>query len=193
MWVFLITDRFLYKDRKPFVSGWFFLFFNIKKQAKRHYFFNFWGLRKRGRLRSAENGVPLHRVTDRAAGVPQPHLKKDFMEQLNKVELRGVVGSIRTQTFDESRMARISLATNYAYKDREGTAVIDTSWHNVVAWEGRSIPSLVRIVKGSKLAVTGRIRYQKYTGLDGVDRVATDILASRLQLIDDPEPMQYEM
>lgn len=115
------------------------------------------------------------------------------MEQLNKVELRGVVGSIRTQTFDESRMARISLATNYAYKDREGAAVIDTSWHIITAWEGRNIQSLERIVKGSKLAVTGRLRYQKYTGLDGVDRVATDILASRVQLIDDPEPMQYEM
>ena len=35
--------------------------------------------------------------------------------------------------------------------------------------------------------------YQKYTGTDGVDRIATDILASRISIIDDPEPMQYEM
>ena len=119
---------------------------------------------------------------------------KDFMEQLNKVELRGVVGSVRLQTFeDNNRMARISLATNYAYKDRDGTAVIDTSWHNVVAWEGRYIQGLEKITKGSKLYVCGRVRYQKYTGVDGVDRIGTDILASRLQLIEDQEPMQYEM
>lgn len=115
------------------------------------------------------------------------------MEQLNRIELRGVVGNVRIQDFNESRMARIGLATNYAYKDREGAAVIDTSWHNVIAWEGRNIQGLNRIGKGTKLHVLGRIRYQNYTGVDGVDRVGTDIVASQIKIIDDPEPMTYEM
>ena len=115
------------------------------------------------------------------------------MEQLNRIELRGVVGGIRMQNFDGNRMARINLATNYAYKDREGTAVIDTSWHSISAWEGRNIHNLEQINKGTKLHVTGRIRYQKYTGTDGVDRIATDILANRVEIIDDPEQMSYEM
>lgn len=118
---------------------------------------------------------------------------KNSMEQLNKVELRGVVGSVRIQTFAQSRMARIGLATNYAYKDREGGAVIDTSWHNVIAWEGRNIQELEKIGKGTKLHVFGRIRYQTYTGTDGVDRTSTDIVANRILFIDDPEPMAYEM
>ena len=104
------------------------------------------------------------------------------MEQLNKIELRGVVGGVRFQTYEDNMMARINLATNYAYKDREGTA-----------WEGRNIQGLKRIGKGTKLHVIGRLRYQKYTGTDGVDRVATDILANRLAIIEDPEPMSYEM
>ena len=137
--------------------------------------------------------VPLHRGSDRAAGSPETILKKNFMEQLNKIELRGIVGSVRVQIYDESKMARISLATNYAYKDRDGTAVFDTSWHNVVAWQGWYIQDLEKITKGSKLYVCGRVRYQKYTGVDGVDRIGTDIIASRLQLIEDQEPMQYEM
>jgi single-strand DNA-binding protein len=115
------------------------------------------------------------------------------MEQLNKVELKGVVGNVRIQTYDENRMARIGLATNYAYKDREGTAVIDTSWHNVIAWEGRNIQGLEKIGKGTKLHVIGRIRYQNYTGVDGIDRVGTDILANQIQIIDDPSQMSYEM
>ena len=115
------------------------------------------------------------------------------MEQLNKVELKGIVGSVRIQTYEESRMARIGLATNYAYKDREGTAVIDTSWHNVIAWEGRNIQGLEKIGKGTKLHVIGRLRYQNYTGVDGIDRVGTDILANQVQIIDDPSQMSYEM
>ena len=115
------------------------------------------------------------------------------MEQLNKVELRGVVGSVRLQTYDENRMAKIRLETNYAYKDRDGTAVIDTSWHNVIAWEGRNIQGLDKIGKGTKLHVLGRIRYQNYTGVDGVDRTGTDILANQIQIIDDPSQMSYEM
>jgi single-strand DNA-binding protein len=115
------------------------------------------------------------------------------MEQLNKVELKGIVGNVRIQTYDENRMARIGLATNYAYKDKEGTAVIDTSWHNVIAWEGRNIQGLEKIGKGTKLHVIGRLRYQNYTGVDGIDRVGTDILANQVQIIDDPSQMSYEM
>ena len=115
------------------------------------------------------------------------------MEQLNKVELIGTVGSVYVKEFGTTKVANFSVATNYAYKDRDGAAVIDTSWHNVTAWEGRNIHGLDRITKGSKLHVIGRLRYQKYTGVDGVDRIATDILANRLAIIEDPEPMQYEM
>lgn len=115
------------------------------------------------------------------------------MEQLNRIELRGVVGNVRVMTFDENKMAQISLATNYAYKDRDGTAVIDTSWHHIVAWEGRNVQQLEKIGKGSRLYVQGRVRYRNYTGVDGVDRVATEILASRLNILSDDDSMQYEM
>ena len=117
----------------------------------------------------------------------------NFMEQLNRIELRGVVGSIRTQTFSDNVMARMTVATNYAYKDREGAAVIDTSWHNVVAWEGKNIHGLADITRGTKIHVVGRLRYQKYTGSDGVERLSTDIVASKVAVIDDPEPLQYEV
>ena len=41
--------------------------------------------------------------------------------------------------------------------------------------------------------VLGRIRYQNYTGVDGIDRIGTDILASQIKVIDDPSQMSYEM
>lgn len=90
-------------------------------------------------------------------------------------------------------MARLTLATNYAYKDKDGTAVIETAWHNVVAREGRTIRDLSKIERGTKLHVTGRMRYQKYVGSDGVERVSAEVVANKLEAIDDPEPFGYEM
>ena len=87
------------------------------------------------------------------------------MEQMNRVELRGLVGSTRVQTHSGRRVCRMSVATSRAYKDPMGMAKIDTTWHNVSAWEGRGIPDLDQIVKGSKVEVTGSIRNSRNTGI----------------------------
>ena len=115
------------------------------------------------------------------------------MEQLNRIELRGTVGSVRLQTFNDTRVARLSLVTNLAYRDQEGNAVIETTWHNVNAWEGKGVQNLDQIVKGSKLYVQGRIRNVRFVGQDGLDHFSTDVQANRLVLIDGNEPLQYEM
>ncbi len=66
------------------------------------------------------------------------------MEQLNKVELRGIVGSVRVQSVADTKVANFSVATNNAFKSQAGAIVIETTWHNVVAWEGRdSVPKNV--------------------------------------------------
>ncbi|MBQ9548496.1 MAG: single-stranded DNA-binding protein [Bacteroidales bacterium] len=114
------------------------------------------------------------------------------MEQLNRIELRGLVGSVKVQDVSGRKVARLTVATNFAYKDRNGNAVIETTWHNVSAWEGRDICPLDKITRGDKVSVTGRVKNQKYTGSDGVERSASDIQASRLQLIEQVEPMQCE-
>lgn len=105
------------------------------------------------------------------------------MEYLNKVEIVGVVGNVRVQTYDDSRMARMSVATNRAYKSRDGQAVIDTDWHQVIVWEGRNITGLDRLERGSKVHVFGRLRYQKYTGHDGIERTAVEILANKVEIL----------
>lgn len=115
------------------------------------------------------------------------------MEQLNRIELRGTVGSVKLQTYEGNRVARINLATNIAYKDREGAPVIETTWHNVTAWEGKGVQDLEHIEKGSKLYVQGRLRVQKFMGSDGIEKMVTDVLANRIMLIEGEEPLQYEM
>lgn len=116
-----------------------------------------------------------------------------YMEQLNRIELRGTVGNVRLQRFDDRSVANVTLCTNYAYKDREGIAVIETTWHTIVAWEGKDIQNLDQIKKGGRLQVSGRIRNRGYTGADGVDRTVTEVYAKKIQILDDYEDLAYEM
>jgi len=115
------------------------------------------------------------------------------MEQLNRIELRGNVGNIKIQVANDKSMARFSLATSKAYVGKNGEPVIETTWHNVVAFEGKNIQGLERLSKGSKVYVTGRMRNQRYTGLDGVERNASDVLASRVNILDDSDSLDCEM
>ena len=99
------------------------------------------------------------------------------MEQINKIELRGIVGNARVQVVGDKKVIRFSLATEYAYKDRNGEPVIDTTWHNVSAWEGKGMPDLDTITKGSAVHVIGRMRYSKYTGSDGTEKQSFEVSA----------------
>ena len=69
-----------------------------------------------------------------ARGILTNTLNEKLMEQLNRIELRGNVGNIKLQTVGDKLAARFTVATNYAYKDKDGSAVIETTWHNINAW-----------------------------------------------------------
>ncbi len=97
------------------------------------------------------------------------------------------------QTVANNRVAaRFTLATNYAYKDRDGGAVIETTWHTVNAWQGKGITDLTKISKGSKVYVCGRLRSQKFVGEDGQERSVYEIVPSSLVLLDEKEQLQCE-
>lgn len=114
------------------------------------------------------------------------------MEQLNRIELRGNVGSVRILNAGGTRLAKISLATNYVYKNKEGDPVIETTWHNISAWENKSMPDLDAIQRGDKLYVCGRIRSQRYEGNDGLEHTVNEVIAKSIQLIGGNESLQYE-
>lgn len=112
--------------------------------------------------------------------------RQPVLEQLNKVELIGAVGMASSQTIGENTLVRFSVATNYAYKDREGNFIIDTTWHNVCAWENDN-PKAAGLSRGDKVHVLGRIRIQKYITENGETRSAPEIIATKVERIGDPE------
>ena len=117
------------------------------------------------------------------------------MEQINKVELRGVVGNVRTSNVSGKTVYDFSLTTNRAFKDRGGNAVIETQWHQITTWDSPDSANegLDHLDKGSKVYLTGRLQYDRYGGADGIERFRTKIISNRVVVLDGPEQLDYEM
>ena len=99
------------------------------------------------------------------------------MEYLNKIELKGRVGQVNIINVANTRGAHFSLLTQRIYKNNGGEAVIEDTWHDVTAWENEGV-MIDAIERGASLHVTGRIRFRRYAGPDGIERSTHDIDAS---------------
>ena len=103
----------------------------------------------------------------------------------NHVQLIGNVGDDPTVTNLESgkKVARLSLATNENYKDKNGEKQTETNWHTVVAW-GKTAEIIEKYVtKGKKIAVVGKLRTRSYTDKDGNQKYTTEVVASEILLL----------
>lgn len=110
-------------------------------------------------------------------------LNNFIMEHINRIEIQGRVGTVRANEFNGSKVVNFTVVTDYLYKTREGAAVNESIWHNVVAWEGRDMKDLDKICKGVEINVIGRLRQSRYTSADGSEKQFYEILANKLQVI----------
>ena len=51
----------------------------------------------------------------------------EYSQYINRVELQGIVGTSRVSDLGEKKVVNFSLATNYAFKDRQGSSLIETT------------------------------------------------------------------
>lgn len=114
-------------------------------------------------------------------------LEENLMDHINRIELQGRVGTVRTNIVGETRVANFSLVTEHLYKTRDGGAVNETTWHYVVAWDGKDMPDLDLIQKGTAVNVTGRLRASRYTAADGTEKQMFEVVAGRVRLLSDEE------
>ena len=105
------------------------------------------------------------------------------MEYLNRIELAGVVGTIRKQTFSDRMVAKFSMVTNYSYKDKSGCPVIESTWLNVAAWQNDKMPDLNKIERGAHLKVEGRLRAHNYVSNSGEQRTFFEVLATTISIL----------
>lgn len=104
----------------------------------------------------------------------------------NRVQLIGHLGQDPELKTIESgkKMARFTLATDDGYKNSEGQKVSETTWHNIVAWNGLAELSEKYLKKGRKVAVEGRIVYRTYEDKKGVTKYITEIILNDLMFLD---------
>jgi single-strand DNA-binding protein len=104
---------------------------------------------------------------------------------INKVILVGNLGNDPETKYTQAGMAitRISLATTSVRKDRDGNQQERTEWHRVVFFGKLGEIAGEYLRKGSSVYVEGELRYDKYTGQDGVEKYTTDIVANEMQML----------
>lgn len=104
---------------------------------------------------------------------------------VNKVILVGSLGNDPDVKYTQggSCITRISLATNSQWKDKEGNKQERTDWHRVVFFGKLAEIAGEYLRKGSSVYVEGSIKYDKFTGQDGVEKYSTDIVANEMQML----------
>ncbi len=113
------------------------------------------------------------------------------MEQLNRIELRGTVGNCRCQELESGGVvAHLTLVTNYAYKSNKNGDVIETNWTPVTVWQNKYLPDLKSITKGMRIGVVGRLKTSKWTDSEGKNRDAQEVVADKLEIIEESLSVQ---
>ena len=108
------------------------------------------------------------------------------MSSLNKVLIIGRMGRDPETRYTQAgqTVASFSVATDESYKDKQGTKVEAVEWHNVTAF-GKTADFVSNYLsKGRLVYVEGKIKTEKYTDKQGVEKYATKILADRVQGLD---------
>jgi len=107
---------------------------------------------------------------------------------VNKVILMGNLGKDPiVRKFDNGRaVASFSLATTEKYKDKTGTPVSKTEWHNVEVWSPLAEIAEKYLKKGNQVYIEGKIESREYTDKEGVVKRATNIIGRELNLVGSP-------
>ena len=113
------------------------------------------------------------------------------MASVNKVILVGNLGRDPEVRYLPSgdAVANIAIATSSKYKNKAGEMVEETEWHRV-SFFGRQAEIVGEYLKkGRSVYIEGRLKTRKYTDKDGVEKYATDIVASEMQMLGGREGM----
>lgn len=104
---------------------------------------------------------------------------------VNMVVLVGNLGGDPETSYTQGGMAitKISLATTSVRKDRDGNTQERTEWHRVKFFGKLGEIAGEYLRQGSQVYVKGSLRYDKFTGQDGVEKFFTDIIADEMQML----------
>ncbi len=107
------------------------------------------------------------------------------MASLNKVMLIGNLGmdpEIRTISSGD-KVAMLNMATTESYKNKNNEKVEETEWHRVEFW-GPIVNVIEQYLKkGDSVYIEGRIRTEKYTDANGLEKYSMKIRGNSMQML----------
>lgn len=107
------------------------------------------------------------------------------MAGVNKVILLGNLGSdpeVRTLP-SGGKVVTFSIATSESYNNKDGVRVEQTEWHRIELWDNLANIAEQYLKKGDTAYIEGRIRTEKWTDKENIERTTVKIRANTLQLV----------
>ena len=103
----------------------------------------------------------------------------------NKVQLIGNLGAAPDVKVTEAgkKWVRLSMATSDNYRNAKGEKVTETQWHSIVAWGKNAELAEKYLVKGSNLAIEGKLVSRSYTDKTGVKKYVTEVQVNEILLL----------
>lgn len=107
----------------------------------------------------------------------------------NKVQLIGNLGrDPEVKTLESGKkMARFSVATHETYRTADGEKKTETQWHNLIAWGKVAEVAEKILVKGSEVAIEGKLVSKTYIDKQGVKKYVTEVQVAEVLLLDKKE------
>ena len=104
---------------------------------------------------------------------------------LNKVILIGRLGRDPETRYmpNGDAVCNFSIATSESWKDQSGQKKERTEWHNITLYRKLAEIAAQYLKKGSLVYLEGRIQSRKYTGKDGIERTAYEIVCSEMKML----------
>ncbi len=100
----------------------------------------------------------------------------------NKVQLIGNLGNAPEvkNTEKGKKLVKFSIATNETYHNAKGEKVVETQWHNLIAWGKVADVAEKYLSKGSEVAIEGKLMNNNYMDKDGNKRYNTEVVVHEL-------------
>ena len=105
---------------------------------------------------------------------------------LNKVILIGRLGRDPETRYmpNGDAVCNFSIATSESWKDQSGQKKERTEWHAINLYRKLAEIAGQYLKKGSLVYLEGKIQSRKYTGKDGIERTAYEIVCSEMKMLD---------
>jgi single-strand DNA-binding protein len=107
------------------------------------------------------------------------------MASVNKVILVGNLGrDPSVYNGPTGTVVNIALATTRNWKNKDsGERQEETEWHRVVFYDRLADIAAEYLKKGKPVYIEGRLKTRKWQDKDGVEKYATEVIASEMQLL----------